>query len=112
MNTEILWCERGEHNWERVIQRGKKPKMCPKHHQEFIEENKPAANGKAKTQKKLRKSSSKVFDEIKKQPGFNQCKCGLEPNMSLVDLRRLDAGCTSPQYVCPYLDSYRRRLEK
>lgn len=31
METVTLWCENGEHNWERPRQRGRKPTSCPEH---------------------------------------------------------------------------------
>lgn len=31
MKTEPLWCQAGEHQWERPVIRGRKPPSCPDH---------------------------------------------------------------------------------
>lgn len=41
-----------------------------------------------------------------------QCRCGMTPDITDRDLAALDGGCTSPQFVCPCLDSVRRAVRK
>lgn len=39
-----------------------------------------------------------------------RCRCNLTADLTRDDLRALGAGCSSPHYVCPRLDTIRRRL--
>lgn len=31
MSNVVLWCEKGRHNWERLAQKGRRPRNCPRH---------------------------------------------------------------------------------
>lgn len=31
MSNVVLWCEKGKHEWERLAQKGRRPRNCPRH---------------------------------------------------------------------------------
>lgn len=81
---------------------------------EELYEKKRRALAKArreKSKKQMKARHDRTWDAITRLPTFKSCNCGLRKGMTLADLRELGAGCTNPRYVCPVLDSYRRKLE-
>lgn len=107
-----LWCEAGHHAWQREKQRGRKPRSCPEH---SVSSTKPREHSTRKRKARVQKSRPselRLWDDMKTLIREHRCLCGLRQGMSLKDLRQLNAGCTSPKWVCPALDAYRRRQAK
>lgn len=97
---ETLICEVGDHEWERESRRGKKPKRCPEHSSEISSKSLPA-NSTARTQD--------LIAEILSSPRAANCHCGLTAETSPAEIRAMES-CCSPQFICPTLDTVRRRL--
>lgn len=114
--TVTLWCELGEHHWERPRKRGRKPINCPEHQPVAIDQpakisvvSRGDALAKAR-EVRVSRSDERVWEAIERILTTQTCNCDLRPGMKADDLRELGAGCTAPRYVCPVLDAYRRRL--
>jgi ribosomal protein L39E len=62
MTIRTLWCEAGQHEWEREMQRGRQPVNCPDHKNDEIPVTKTDDNltplDKARLAKKQRKNSA------------------------------------------------------
>jgi hypothetical protein len=97
---ETLVCEVGNHTWERESRRGKKPKRCPEHSSEINSKSLPA-DSTARTQD--------LIAEILSTPRAASCHCGLTVETSPAEIRAMES-CCSPQFICPTLDTVRRRL--
>jgi hypothetical protein len=54
--------------------------------------------------------ADRIWPEIKRVQEEQRCHCDLKKGMTLADLRKLNAGCTAPQWVCPVLIKYRALL--
>lgn len=69
MATKTLWCEAGQHEWEREAQRGRQPVNCPNHKNEEVPVTKVNDGltplDKARLAKKQRKNSA--WQVLKKQ---------------------------------------------
>lgn len=67
MTMRTLWCEAGQHEWEREAKRGRQPINCPEHQDEKIVlgDNKLSPLDKARLVKKERKNSA--WQALKKQ---------------------------------------------
>lgn len=103
-----LWCERGQHNYDWPVKRGRKPKSCPAH---------PAEAGEFKhdgpVQENLRSIIQRVLDSQAKRD--ISCSCGIRADMSREEITALGSGCRkgnwmSPGFVCPVLDAVRRAI--
>lgn len=103
--TQKLWCERGEHHWDRISVRGKRPKSCPDHKPvltpEHLSKMQDGRMLKAKAERER-----KIGDIL----SGKRCSCGIEPSMDDSELRALYPGCCHPQYICPALDSVMRAV--
>jgi hypothetical protein len=79
-----------------------------------IQQNRLAALAKgraARAKKAAEEVSELIWPWVSKRVQRDKCNCGLQSGMTLDELRPLGAGCTSPNYVCPALDAYRRLLK-
>lgn len=103
--TQKLWCEKGEHHWDRESVRGKRPKNCPDHKPVLTPEHlNKMQDGRS------RKAKAERERQILEILGNKRCSCGIEPSMSDSELRSLYPGCCSPQYICSTLDSVMRSV--
>ena len=100
-----LFCEKGQHEWERESQRGKLPKNCPEHRLILTSEH------KAKMQEgKQRKIHTEREQRIQERIEGKHCSCGIEATMTDAELRALYPGCADPTCICPVLDNVMRSV--
>lgn len=98
-SLRTLHCERGDHDYQAPIRRGKPPRNCPDHLPE-------------KTERPTKSSASieRIVEKALEHPTAKSCHCDLSPQMSAEEIRSLNGGCTEPFYVCSTLDSIRRNM--
>jgi hypothetical protein len=113
MTTTTLFCEAGQHNWERESQRGRKPFNCPEHAsaapkvklQAVRAEGEPQRAIRPERQRKTRESRVSIVETIlANRP--EHCHCDIRPDMTHAELIYVKS-CT-PYWVCPTLDKVRR----
>jgi hypothetical protein len=63
----------------------------------------------AKAKAAARRRADVISDELAR-PRAKECSCPITPESTLEQLRALGAGCTAGRWVCPTLDTIRRRL--
>lgn len=70
---------------------------------------------KEAARKRAKESQGKLADIIRDElakPRAKGCRCGLTPRTTRAQLAALGAGCTAGRWVCPVLDTVRRRLDR
>jgi len=70
---------------------------------------------KEATRKREREAQSKLATIIREEmakPRAKECRCGLTTRTTRAQLAALGAGCTAGRWVCPVLDTVRRRLDR
>ncbi len=63
----------------------------------------------AKAKADQRRRAELIRDELTRPRG-KEWRCPITPTSTLEQLRALGAGCTTGRWVCPTLDTIRRRL--
>ena len=80
-----------------------------KQHRQLDRARKEAARQREKeAQGKL----AAIIREDLAKPRAKECRCGLTPRTTRQQLTLLGAGCTAGRWVCPVLDTIRRRLDR
>lgn len=104
-----LYCQAGEHKWERPSQRGRRPINCPDHQPDPTEV--VVVNNNSEEPQHRPATFEAAWEAVQAHPDFKNCECGLEYGMTAVELKSLGAGCTAPRWVCPVLIAYRNRVK-
>lgn len=55
---------------------------------------------------------AQIIREVLAQPRARECRCGITPRMTRAQIDALGAGCTAGRWVCPVLDTIRRRADR
>lgn len=97
--TRTLHCERGDHDYQIPVRRGKYPTNCPAH-QPKPTERAPKSSA----------SIERIVEKALEHPTAKSCHCDLSPQMTQEEIRALGGGCCQPQFVCGVLDGIRRQL--
>lgn len=108
--TRTLYCKAGDHEWEREVKRGRVPENCPEHNQKVVEQGKSLEDRlREGREKKSREIRQKAIEEILNKPQAASCKCGIDPTMTVKQIRKIRS-CTDPYFVCPVLDKVLRAI--
>ena len=108
MSTETLTCAEGRHTWERERTRGRKPAYCPAHAPiPFVVRSSAVATDE---------NGANVVYTPRNRPVIEQalatrsqsCRCDIRPDMSNAELMHVKS--CKVAFVCPVIDSLRRRL--
>jgi hypothetical protein len=65
-----------------------------------------------KREKEAQGKLAVIIREELAKPRARECRCGLTPRITREQLAALGAGCTAGRWVCPVLDTVRRRLDR
>lgn len=112
MSQQTLYCNNGEHEWQRELKRGRVPTNCPEHKATATTLDEAEARTKRLQEGRQRQAQARrkiVIEEILGKPANARCRCGITPAISDDTLRKL-TGCTDPIYVCSTLDAVRRAV--
>lgn len=116
---ETLHCALGDHDWQRERKRGKKPQNCPTH-KPVVEAVDLEERERIQAERRAAATAERIRSVIKahaKTARERGCKCKYDPNMSMMDLQHMGAGCkgSTPNggggWVCAELDLLRRTLK-
>jgi hypothetical protein len=53
-----------------------------------------------------------IIREELARPRARACRCGITSRTTRAELQALGAGCTTGRWVCPVLDTIRRRMDR
>lgn len=103
-----LWCVKGRHDWERDWTHGAPPANCPEHKRILTEAHKDKMDdGRVRRAQENRENEIR---EIIESPRAKSCRCGIQPDMTDLELRKLCGRCCTTGYICPTLDTVMRAV--